>query len=140
MNADKLFADMKRLITDINEAQAMIAGTKARLRELTAQWVKEEGTGLAPRELPKKVPRAKPRTVNVSATVLALVAKSPGLTVPQIMDKLHLRESEAAVRSALKKSKRVVVSDKKWFPLPEAQTKKAPGSEPQGGYIPHAGE
>ncbi len=127
------FAEITKLVSEINNDTAALEAKKAKLRDLTNAWAKSQ-TGPVPREVPKKVPRAKPRTVNVSATVLALVAKSPGLTAPQIMDKLGLRDHEAAVRSALKKSKRVVVSDKKWFPLPAPKEKAPSGdSEPYVG-------
>jgi hypothetical protein len=136
------FAKITELVSEINTDTAALEAKKARLRDLTNAWARGQ-TGLAPRELPKKVPRVKHRTVNVSATVISLVHKQSGLTAPQIMDKLGLRDSEAAVRSALKKSKRVTSVDKKWYPVPpDPETKTAPEISPRGhsDYIPHAGE
>lgn len=140
MSKTDLFPAITALVNEITADEKALAAKRDRLRALTRQWA-----GNAPEAEPEQAPKARRKRqagVNVSATVVALVQRQSGLTAPQIMDKLHLREHESAVRSALKKAKQgqqLVNVNGRWYPVapnPGPETQKAPAIKPEPKDVP----
>lgn len=131
---DKTFEQITALSNEIRADAAALAAKQDKLRALMRQWA---GSPEPAKAQPKSKGRGKKsagQAINVAATVRALVNRQTGLTAVQIMDKLGLRDREAAVRSALKKDPALVNAQGRWYPAaPNPQTEKAPapsGVEP----------
>lgn len=93
------------LVRTIDATESQLKTLREQLRLLVGAPVKPAGIAVrkpAPRGR-KQLPRRDGR--NISATVREYVTQHPGVTVPQILDALHIRANEATVRAALKKSK-----------------------------------
>lgn len=150
---NELFSQITALVKEVERDTKALETKKAQLRKMTAEW--SASFGAAPAEAqdrPKNKSRARTKAadLNVADAVRALVNRETGLTAPQIMDRLGLRDREAAVRSALKKDngKHLVNVQGKWYPIPESaknppqkETAPAPsGGEPQSGLGYRPGE
>lgn len=135
------FTQLTHARNELAEMERLVAKKREQIRALVARFSRELGAPEPAEEKKPKRARRASSQINVSATVLALVQRQSGLTVPQIMDKLGLRDNESAVRSALKKAKDKTITSVKgaWYPIaPNPPAKeKAPETAPQGlGYVP----
>lgn len=124
--SDARVTEAFNLVNEINTLEAKLRGMKDRLRVLVGGPEPKAAAPTAKRN--KRVKSARDKGVNITEVVLALVNRQTGLSVPQIMDKLDLRDHEAAVRSALKKAneKSIVSVQGRWYPIGQPQTEKAP--------------